>query len=64
MVEFGKEFSPLMPLWTASEIQEMLADIAHFGRVRTDASMDQTTFVELLPLESEVKKPARRKRAN
>jgi hypothetical protein len=49
MVRFGKEFSRMMPLWAAEEIQKMLVDIACIGRVRTDTSMNQTTFVELLP---------------
>lgn len=49
MVQFGNEFSQLMPLWTAEELRESLSDICSIGRVRQDVMLGQTTFLELLP---------------
>lgn len=47
MSQFGQEFAPLMPLWTARELHDMLADMGTVGRVNNDLLWEQTSFVEI-----------------
>jgi len=47
MSQFGREFAPLMPLWTAGELHAMLSDMGVVGRVNNDLLWGQTSFVEI-----------------
>lgn len=49
MSQFGQEFAPLMPLWTASELKLLMRDMGRVNRVQQEFLWGQTCFVEVLP---------------